>query len=250
MNQYSVELLPIFEDNYVFALRSKSNQDLVIVDPGEALAVENYLQSQGLTLKAVLLTHHHADHIGGALTLKQKFQCQVFAPTKNKTQIPFADSYLQEGDSVILTPWQFEVLELPGHTHGHIAYWEKERQWLFSGDVIFGLGCGRLFEGTYEQGFNSLQRIKTLPAETQIYCSHEYTEANLRFCHSLSAQDYTPLIEDSEALSAYAKQLYSRRSHHLPSVPLTLSLERQANPFLLATDVAQFRSLRELRNRT
>lgn len=249
MNDYKVELLPIFDDNYIFALTSANHRELVVVDPGESAAVEDYLRTQGLQLKAILLTHHHADHIGGAQELQQKFQCPVYAPLKNKKQIPFADIYLQEGDQVALEPWTFEVMELPGHTLGHIVFWEEQRRWLFSGDVLFGLGCGRLFEGTFEQAFQSLKRICTLPDETLIYCTHEYTEANLRFCKILSPQDNTPLTGNDEILELYENQTVSKRSLGLPTVPLRLSLEKQVNPFLLAKDVEQFRYLRELRNR-
>lgn len=249
MNEYKVELLPIFEDNYIFALSTQTSRELVVVDPGEAAAVADYLQTQDLHLKAILLTHHHADHIGGARELQQKFQCQVYAPLKNQKQIPFADIYLQEGDRVDILPWTFEVLELPGHTLGHIAYWEKQRRWLFSGDVVFGLGCGRLFEGSFEQAFQSLKRITTLPDETLIYCTHEYTEANLRFCKILTPQDNTPLTGNDEVLDLYENQTVSKRQLGLPTVPLRLSLEKQVNPFLRAQDVEQFRYLRELRNR-
>lgn len=249
MHNTRVELLPIFDDNYIFVLINEDLQSAVVVDPGESAAAEDFLLKHDLTLAGILLTHHHADHIGGVHALKTRFPCPVYAPVKNKTQIPFADHYLREGDIVTLPPFSFQVLELPGHTLGHIAYWNSEHKWLFSGDVIFGLGCGRLFEGSYEEAFHSLQRIKALPPESLIYCSHEYTQSNLQFCRSLSADNNSPLSGKAMPLEAYATELHNKRSHQLPSVPLKLGIEVTANPFLLARDVAQFRYLRDLRNR-
>lgn len=243
------ELIPIFDDNYVFVLIDESSRRALVVDPGEAAPVQTYLREKKLTLEGILLTHHHQDHIGGAAELQKIFSCPVYAPEKNQKQIPFASHWLKEGDVLNLSPWRFLVWELPGHTLGHISYWEEKHQWLFSGDVLFGLGCGRLFEGSYEQGFNSLQRIKTLPPPTLIYCTHEYTERNLEFCQILTNQDNTPITGDSEALELYRNELQNRRSLGLPSVPLKLAIEESANPFLLAQDVEQFRYLREMRNR-
>ena len=210
------------------------------------------LISSGVALnrvRNVFITHHHSDHIGGVAALKNTFGCPVYAPEKNQKQIPQADHWLKEGDVVKLSPWEFTILELPGHTLGHIAYWDQQHKWLFSGDVIFGLGCGRLFEGSHEQGYASLQRIKKLPPQTLIYCTHEYTERNLDFCRILTNQDNTPITGDSEALELYANELSNRRDLGLPSVPLKLSIEESTNPFLLAQDAEQFRYLRELRNR-
>lgn len=247
-NQY-VELLPIFEDNYVFVLVDRASSSALVVDPGESSAAIDFLTSHDLKLKGILLTHHHPDHIGGVQELKARFSCPVYAPLKNKTQIPFADHYVQEADSIHLAPFSFQIMELPGHTLGHVAYWEPQHQWLFSGDVLFGLGCGRLFEGSFAQAYTSLQRIKNLPPESLVFCTHEYTERNLQFCRILSSEDNTPLLGNAEALDQYASDLRTKRSQQRPSVPLVLSAEISANPFLMAQDEEQFRYLRELRNR-
>lgn len=249
MRTQYVHLIPIFEDNYVFALINQANKTTLLVDPGECESVLQFLEQEQLNLKAILLTHHHTDHIGGAQELQKTLGAPVYAPLKNKKQIPFADHYLMEGDSLPLENFNLEILELPGHTLGHIAYWEKNKKWLFSGDVLFGLGCGRLFEGTFDQAYASLQRIKKLPVETLVYCTHEYTETNLHFCRRLSRLDNSPITGDDENLEIYANELRNKRSLHLPSVPLKLAIEGKANPFLLAKDVSQFTYLRELRNK-
>lgn len=244
-----VELVPIFEDNYVFIIIDETLKHAVIIDPGECNAIKDYLQTKELTLKGILITHHHKDHIGGARELKEFFKAPVYAPFKNMNQIPFAEHFVKEGDKVSMGNFSFSVMELPGHTLGHVAFWSPQEKWLFSGDVLFGLGCGRLFEGTYEQMYQSLQRIKALPSETLVYCTHEYTEANLQFCKMLSTFDDSPITGDDEYFDIYENELIHRRALKLPSVPLKLFIEKKVNPFLLARNVEQFTYLRDLRNK-
>lgn len=244
-----VELVPIFEDNYVFVLIDEGQREALVVDPGEARAVSEYLRHEKLSLKGILLTHHHSDHIGGVKELQEAFSAPVYAPQKNKSQISYANHFVKEGDEVQAGSFSFSVMELPGHTLGHIAFWNSAKKWLFSGDVLFGLGCGRLFEGTYEQMYESLQRIKALPPETLIYCTHEYTETNLQFCKMLCASDDSPITGDDEDLELYENELTNRRGLDLPSVPLKLFIEKKVNPFLLARSVQQFAYLRDLRNK-
>lgn len=249
MTTLHTHLIPIFEDNYVFAIIDDRNRHCWVVDPGESESVIEFLSAESLILRGILLTHHHFDHIGGAEKLQQVFSVPVYAPQKNQHQIPFADFYVSEGSKIQIEAFEFSVMELPGHTLGHVAYWNASLKWLFSGDVLFGLGCGRLFEGTFDQGYQSLQRIKELPPETLIYCTHEYTEANLQFCKKLTNLDNSPITGGDENLMLYENELKNRRSLQLPSVPLKLSIEKKVNPFLLARTPAQFASLRELRNK-
>lgn len=241
MNSLQVKLISIFNDNYVFVITDLNSKKCVVVDPGESDSVETFLNQHQLKLEAIILTHHHDDHIGGALELKTNWKVPVFAPKKNQSQIPFATDYVIEGQLISLLDkhLNLNVIELPGHTLGHVAYYDKNQHWLFSGDVLFGLGCGRLFEGTFEQGFESLQRIKQLPDETLVYCTHEYTEANLQFCKKLS---------NAVDLSNYEKSLMQLRQNNLPSVPLNLGIEKKVNPFLIAESAEDFTQVRKLRN--
>lgn len=234
-----VSLVPIFDDNYVPVLIDEDRKEALVVDPGDAAPVSDFLTKHSLKPLALLLTHHHADHIGGARALQEKFQIPSYAPSKEKTAIPFASFYVQEGDVINRGPFRLHVWELPGHTRGHIAYWEKNQKWLFSGDVIFSLGCGRIFDGTMMQQYQSLNRLKTLPPETLIYCAHEYTEKNLLF--SLQKDPGNP------GLLEFAKEVQNRRQQGLPTVPFTLDQELRLNPFLKASSAAEFQLLREAR---
>lgn len=235
-----VELIPIFKDNYVFLIIDTDHNEAIIVDPGESETVTQALKQKNLNPAAILATHHHSDHIGGIDILKNNFQIPVYAPAKNQNQIK-ADYYINDTDTIKIASFDFKVIALPGHTLGHCAYWFEKEKWLFSGDVLFGLGCGRLFEGTYEEAFVSLQKIKSLPDDTLIFCTHEYTETNLRFCKSLP-------INDNPSLKEYEIDLLKKRKSGLASVPLILVKEKQVNPFLISKNVNDFKMLRETRN--
>ena len=236
----TVELIPIFSDNYVFLITNTESLDAIVIDPGEATEVLKVLSDRKLKLHAILTTHHHLDHIGGVAELKAATHCEVWAPLKNSNQIS-ADHYVTQNEQLDLKGFSIQVVELPGHTLGHIAYYFTAQKWLFSGDVLFGLGCGRLFEGDYSTAFESLQKVKSFPDETKIFCAHEYTERNLQFC---KAQNF-PLNPE---LIAYEKELVAKRKLNLPSVPLVLRQEKFCNPFLLASTKGEFAKLRESRN--
>ena len=237
----AVELIPILDDNYVPVLIDWDHSNAIVVDPGESQAVSAFLKQHQLSLKAILVTHQHADHIAGIAELKKQFSCVVYGPQLHQSQIPDLDRPLMGDETLQLGSFVFSVLLLPGHTRGHLGYLEQNHHWLFSGDVIFGLGCGRVFDGSLETTFESLQKMKELPLSTTIFCAHEYTESNWRFLLSLK----TPL---SPAQIAYGENLKESRSKALPSVPLSLASEIQCNPFLLAGTFEEFRKLREKRN--
>lgn len=221
----TITALPAFSDNYVWLIQQQ--QYALVVDPGDAAVVEHALSAGQLTLTGILLTHHHADHLGGAATLQQHWQCPVYAPdSPHPAYSAMQTTRVHDGDHLVLHAFaasDCEILTLPGHTLDHIAYLFNG-QHLFSGDVLFGAGCGRLFEGTPQQMFTSLQRLAQLPAETLIYPAHEYTAHNIAF-----AQTIEP---DNPALQHRAVSIAALRTQHLPTLPTTLALELATNPFL------------------
>jgi hydroxyacylglutathione hydrolase len=207
--------IPALSDNYIYALQWGNK--CLIIDPAESGPVNYFLKENNLELEAVLLTHHHTDHIDGVKGLNPP---KVYGPTEPR--LPFPVTEVKEGDSVEIGPAHFKVIEAPGHTTSHIAYHEPQLKLLFCGDILFGSGCGRVFEGTYEQMWNSLQKLRTLSEETDVYFGHEYTKGNLEFALSLCPQD--PLLLE--------------RKKTLPKVttPTTLATEKKANLFLRADD--------------
>ena len=235
-----VFVLPILNDNYVPVIADLNTGKCVIVDPGVATPVSAFLLAQNLTPIALLLTHHHNDHIGGAEEIRREFGVKTYAPLLENELIPFADVYVSEGEKIQALGFDFEVLQLTGHTRGHIGYFAPSRGWLFSGDVLFSMGCGRVFEGTMAQAYSSLRKLRALPAGVQVYCAHEYTETNIKFY-----QEYLPA---SAEVAEYAKRVRSLRARGEFSVPFSLDEEKCLNPFLAATSVEEFTKLRLLRN--
>jgi hydroxyacylglutathione hydrolase len=216
--------VPAFNDNYIWLVTGKSPGRVAIVDPGDAAPVLDRLARDHLTPVAILCTHHHGDHVGGVKDLLQHFMIPVYGPARE--HIDGVSHPLHGGERVRLDELgpEFEVLEIPGHTAGHIAYHGDGM--LFCGDTLFSAGCGRLFEGTAEQMHDSLSRLAALPGATQVYCAHEYTEANLRF-----AQAVEP---DNPDARQYREQVRNLRLQGRPTLPSTLDLERRVNPFLRA----------------
>jgi hydroxyacylglutathione hydrolase len=240
----TVELLPIFKNNYVFLIQNLDTHEAIVIDPGESTAVKKALEQQKLKLKALLITHHHPDHTDGLADLVQTYKVPVYAPFKNQQQIQ-ADHYLEDKAQFQIAGFNIKTMALPGHTLGILAYWFSDQHWLFSGDVLFGLGCGRLFEGSFEVAWNSLNKIKTLPDDSLVYCAHEYTEDNLRFFKTLPIE--LKALVQLDRIVNYENDLLQKRSQKLPSVPLLLSTEKSTNPFLMS-DLADFTRLRKLRN--
>ncbi|MCG7900955.1 MAG: hydroxyacylglutathione hydrolase [Candidatus Thiodiazotropha lotti] len=220
-----LQITPIkaFDDNYIWALRNPGASTAVAVDPGDETPLLDWLQENSLTLSAVLLTHHHYDHVGGVPELREAFpDLKVFGPAGES--IKGVTEPLHEGDRPLIPGLDadFQVLELPGHTAGHIAYLGEQA--LFCGDTLFAAGCGRVFDGTMTQLANSLQRIAQLPAETKIYCAHEYTLDNLGFARWVEPE--------SEAVMQRIDSEQAKRQNGEPTLPSTLQLELATNPFL------------------
>ena len=172
---FEIHQIPLWEDNYIYLLHEKEADKTAVIDPGEAQIVHRFLKNKNLKLDFILTTHHHFDHTGGNLQLKQDWNCKVYGFKEDEQRIPGIDISLKEGEQVFIGHLGFEVLSVPGHTLGHIAFWNKQNQILFCGDTLFAMGCGRLFEGSPEQMFSSLNKIKKLPKKSLIYCAHEYS---------------------------------------------------------------------------
>ncbi len=217
--------IPAFEDNYIWALCQPQNPYCLVVDPGDADCVLQFLAQRQLQLHTILITHHHADHTGGISKLRDSFPAvNIIGPAAEQHRIPGLTQTLSEGDTLHLPEFKltFEIISLPGHTLGHIAFYSAPV--LFCGDTLFSAGCGRLFEGTPTQMWHSLQKLLALPDDTQIYCTHEYTLANIKF-----AKHAEP---DNSALIEFAKHCAQLRQKNCPTLPSTLLVEKKINPFL------------------
>lgn len=255
--QHKLQIIPVpaFKDNYIWLIHNGS--DAIAVDPGDATPLLDTLSALNLNLQAILITHHHQDHIGGVAPLLEQFPAlKVFAPKLE--QYLFKHIPLGEPDQLRCTEWlpEITVLDIPGHTLGHIGFYieYQDEKWLFCGDTLFGAGCGRLFEGTPSQMFASLQKLANLPADTKVFCTHEYTQHNINFALTLEP--------DNAALQQRYDDTAAIRSKALPSLPSTIALERATNPFLrcdskqiqLSTHMTNqplldiFTKIRELRN--
>jgi hydroxyacylglutathione hydrolase len=218
----AIEPLRAFSDNYIWLFDNGAGRAFV-VDPGDPEPVRAALEARGLVLEAILVTHHHFDHVGGVEALKAETGCTVLGP--DNPALPFIDRRLHDGDAITVLGMAFEVLAVPGHTLDHIAYFAASpTPVLFCGDTLFAGGCGRLFEGTPAVMHRSLQRLARLPGATAVYCAHEYTEANLAFASAAEPAN--------EALAARVAEVRKLRAHDEPSVPSSIALERETNPFL------------------
>ena len=229
---FELQPLPAFQDNYIWALRDPQGQSLV-VDPGEAAPVKRWLSESGSSLQAILVTHHHPDHVGGINELLQDWpEATVYGPADES--IPGRQHALRHGDRISLPApaLSLDVIAVPGHTLGHIAFFtdDPDTPILFCGDTLFSAGCGRLFEGTPEQMLQSLDRLAALPDSTRVCCAHEYTEANLRFCRSV--------LPDDDALLRREQEVRALRAKGKPSLPVSLAEEKHSNLFLRVDEPA------------
>jgi len=235
-----IQIIKCLQDNFSYLIIDETNQSACVVDPSEAKPIMDFVDSNNINLKYILNTHHHFDHVGGNIDLKKKYNSKVVGFKGDKDRIPEIDILVDD-----LTIWKQEnfkakIYHIPGHTTGHIAFHFFNEKKIFTGDTLFSLGCGRIFEGTHEQMFNSLEKIKTLPKDTEIYCGHEYTLQNSNFC----------VTHDSNNLQLKNKiiQIKKKLKNGLPTVPSILNDEIQCNIFLKAKDVETFSKLRVLKD--
>ena len=228
---FEISLIPAFKDNYIWLL--VRDRQAFVVDPGDAAPVITRLEADGLDLRGILVTHHHADHQGGIGELLTRYRCEVFAPADES--ITGTNRPLRGGEQIEVLGETVDVLAVPGHTLGHLAYLAPGA--LFCGDTLFGAGCGRLFEGTPGQMIDSLDRLAALPDQTQVFCAHEYTQMNLPFALTVEP--------DNPALQQRSRRVAERRAAGLPTVPLSLAEEKATNPFLRCDQPAVIAAARE-----
>jgi len=214
------------KDNYGVLLHDPESGATASIDAPEAAPIEAALAETGWKLTDILVTHHHADHTGGIVALKEKYKCRVVAPAAEADTIPVVDLTVREGDKVLVGKLSANVIETPGHTLGHIAYWFHADKLAFVGDTLFSIGCGRVIEGTPGMMWRSLVKLRDLPNDTEIYCGHEYTAANIKF--ALTIDRNNPVLE---ARAAQVGQLIAEGE---PTIPVTIGDEKLANPFLRA----------------
>jgi len=232
-----IEIIKCLQDNYSYLIIDEIRQTACVVDPSEAKPIINFLKNKKIKLKYILNTHHHFDHIGGNLELKKKYNCEVAGFKDDKERIPEIDIFLEDNQNWKMGAFEAKIYHIPGHTTGHIAFHFFKEKKIFTGDTLFSLGCGRIFEGTYEQMFSSLKKIKNLPKDTEIYCGHEYTLQNSNFC----------LANDPENLKLKRKilEINEKLKNNLPTVPSILGDELECNIFLKAKDIESFSKLRD-----
>ena len=226
-------IIKCLNDNYAY-IYLNDKKEAFVVDPSEASPVIDTLEKNDLQLKYILNTHHHFDHIGGNYELKEKYNCKIVGSKKDRDRIPGIDIEISDGDYWSFKEHTAQIIEIPGHTSGHIAFFFKSLNAVFTGDTLFSLGCGRLFEGTPTMMWNSLKKLRALPDQTKIYCGHEYTLSNGKFINS---------IYPSEDMRLKIESLVELNKKNLPSIPSTIADEKKMNIFLKADDINLIKNL-------
>tara|TARA_B100000579_G_scaffold21313_1_gene14999 strand:- start:513 stop:1244 length:732 start_codon:yes stop_codon:yes gene_type:complete len=239
-NNMRVEIIPCLQDNYSYLIIDESNKTASVVDPSEAKPIINFIEKENINLKYILNTHHHYDHIGGNKDLKKKYNSVVIGYKDDASRIPGIDILLNNNQIWKADNFEAKIMHIPGHTTGHISFHFFKEKLIFTGDTLFSLGCGKIFEGTYQDMFDSLNQIKKLPQDTKIYCGHEYTLQNSKFC----------IKYDPENLNLKNKivEIKKKLENNIPTIPSTLKDENECNIFLRAKDVKSFSKLRDLKD--
>ena len=223
-----IEIIPCLNDNYSYLIHDEISNTVAIVDPSEFIPCDSIISKNYKKLDFILNTHHHYDHVGGNEELKKKYNSKVLGFENDKNRIPQIDTVLKDNQEFKIGTLNFTTIFIPGHTRGHVAFYFKKERVVFSGDTLFSLGCGRVFEGTYKQMFQSLNKLKNLPGETKVYCGHEYTFKNLEFCLKFNPNnDFLKKKKNDIKLSLKNKK---------PTIPSTIADEIKANIFFRVND--------------
>ena len=235
-----VQVIKCLQDNYSYLIIDETNLNACVVDPGEAKPIIDFVENNNINLKYILNTHHHFDHVGGNTELKKIYNLDVIGFKGDKDRIPEIDTLVDDLKIWKKDNFEAKIYHIPGHTTGHIAFYFFKEKKIFTGDTLFSLGCGRVFEGTNEQMFNSLKKIKALPKETEVYCGHEYTLQNSNFCVTYDS--------DNLQLKNKIAKVKEKIENGFPTVPTILDEEIQCNIFLKAKDIQTFSKLRDLKD--
>ena len=231
LNIYTIRCL---QDNYSYVLEETDAKLVAVVDPSEFSPINKFINDKFKKIDFIFNTHHHYDHTGGNIDLKKKYNCKIIGSKVDINRIPGIDIALNNNDSFDFGEVNFKIILVPGHTLGHICYFSEKEKIIFTGDTLFSLGCGRVFEGTYSEMLTSLNKIKRLPKETKIYCGHEYTKKNLEFCYQ---------YENNDFLKNKKNWIDSRIKNKLPTIPTTIEDELNSNIFLRCNEVSVKKSL-------
>ncbi len=235
-----IQIIPCLQDNYSYLIVDEENNTACVIDPSEADPIIKYLENNKIKLKFILNTHHHYDHVGGNQKLKEKYGASVVGYKGDKERIPEIDILLNDQEIWIHENFEAKIIYIPGHTLGHICFYFYKEESVFTGDTLFSLGCGRVFEGTYSQMFDSLMKLKKLPQNTKVYCGHEYTKKNSDFCLIYDA--------NNNNLKTMIHSIDTKLKSGLPTIPSTIKDELECNIFLRSNNAKTFSKLRDLKD--
>ena len=235
-----IEVIPCLQDNYAYIILDEVNNTACVIDPSESEPVINFLEKNNIELKFILNTHHHYDHVGGNQELKQKYAAKIIGYKGDKDRIPGIDFLVDDQENWKQGNFEAKIIHIPGHTLGHICFYFYKENSAFTGDTLFSLGCGRIFEGTYSQMYNSLKKLKMLPENTKIFCGHEYTKQNSKFCIKHD--------EDNQNLKNKINENDKKLKKGLPTIPSTIKDELECNIFLKSDNLEIFSKLRDLKD--
>ena len=235
-----IEIIPCLQDNYSYIVIDEKKKIACVVDPSESDPIINYLEKKEVNLKFILNTHHHYDHVGGNKKLKEKYKAKVVGFKGDKDRIPEIDILVGDNEIWKYENFEIKIIHIPGHTLGHIGFYFFNENSVFTGDTLFSLGCGRIFEGTYSQMYNSLNKLKKLPINTKIFCGHEYTNQNSKFCELYD--------KNNQKLMNKIKEIKKKLHQNEPTIPSTIRDELECNIFLRSKNIEDFSKLRDLKD--